>query len=85
MIVLKEDHQYSDRPITIDEAKKTCPESIHTIKAGSILWGQNTTFTIEQVAEVKEKGFHYQWGFGPCYEMIPTDKVKFVKITELAV
>ena len=80
IVILKEEHKYSDRPLSVEDASKDYPESIITMEPGSILWAQEETFTIEQVAEAKKSGFPYQWGFGPCCEQVPFEKIQFAKI-----
>jgi hypothetical protein len=80
IIVLTADHQYSNRPISLEEAKKDYPDSVQTIEAGTILWSQDNVFDIGQISEAKTKGFPHQWGFGPCCEQIPFEKLQFAKV-----
>lgn len=80
ILFLKEEHKYTNLNIGFEEAVIKHPDSIRTLKPGTILYSQDHSFTIEQVAEVKQKGFSYQWGFGPCAENIPFSKLQFARV-----
>lgn len=80
ILFLKEEHKYTNRPITMDDAIKNHPDSIQTLEPGIILYSQDHSFNLEQIAEVKKDGFGYQWGFGPCVEYIPFIKLQFAKV-----
>ena len=81
IIYLKKPHQYTSYNMLFDEAQRKHPKSIRTLNKGKIIWSQDKPFTEEQIDEVKTSGFHYQWGFGPCYEKIPYEKIKMSKLT----
>lgn len=83
VIYLKEPHQYTKYNMEFEEAQSKHPKSIRTLAKGKIIWAQDKPFSQAQIEEVNEKGFHYQWGFGPCYEKIPSHKVKFSQLTQI--
>lgn len=83
IIYLKEDHKYTNLNLLFDEAKTKYPDSIITLKEGTILWSQDTSFNIEQIEEAKKEGFPHQWGFGPCCEQIPYSKIQFAKVENI--
>lgn len=55
------------------------------LEPNTILYTQEKDFTLSQINELKEKGFHYQFGFGPMYDYIPLRNLKLVRIEELKV
>ncbi len=85
MVILKKEHKYTRLNLPFEEAKITHPNSIITLKSDSILWSQDKPFTVEQIEEVKKQGFHFQWGFGPCYEKIPAKSVKFTQLETIKI
>ncbi len=80
VLFLTEQHKYTNHNIPFEEAVAKYPDSIRTLEPGTIMYSQDHSFTLEQIAEAKEKGFSYQWGFGPCAENIPFSKLKFAKV-----
>lgn len=79
-IILKKEFRYTRCNEPLEVTEKTRPEYIVTLPIGTILWTQDKSFTIEQIMEAKEKGFHYQFGFGHAYEKISIDHLHFVKL-----
>ena len=53
--------------------------SFETLNAGDLLYSQDNSWTVEQIAEAKEKGFPYVWGFGQV-EHIPFHKLQYGKV-----
>ncbi len=68
--------------ISLIEAKKKYPDRIELLKKGHMLHQQKTEFTLSEVLDLKNNGFHYQFGFATAYDKIPYKYLAFVKITQ---
>ena len=84
IIFLKEEHVYTTRNMPLAQARVEKPESVVILKPGTLLYSQDKTFSIEQVAEARAQGFSHQWGFGPCAETIPFEKLTFARVDEFS-
>jgi len=80
IIYLSASHEYTNLNISLEEAKERKPNSVVILEKGMVLYSQDTEFTISQIEQAKVKGFPYQWGFGPCVENIPFEKISYAEV-----
>jgi hypothetical protein len=97
IIYLKEDWEYTRLNMPLAEAKtlykhkvvgqkkwpwSEVPEIFVTIKKGTILYSQDGPFN-DRLKTILKGGFSYQWGFGPCYEIIPVSHISVAEVVDI--
>jgi hypothetical protein len=80
LVMLCAEHRYTKFNLPFEQGHAKDPKETVTLEAGTVLYSQENPFTDEQISEVKNKYWHHQWGFGPAYEEIPFEKIKFCKL-----
>lgn len=83
IIVLVEEHKYTTLNLPFEEAHIKYPNQTVTLEPGTILWFQDKPFTEYVKQEISITGFQIQWGFGPCYEVIPPTKIKHIDLINI--
>lgn len=83
IIILVEEHRYTKFNLPFEEGHKKDPKLTITLTPGTILCTQDSPFTEYDRQERSINGFHLQWGFGPCYEKIPSSKIKHIELINI--